>query len=320
MEAATRVLEAAGVEIEFEEALAGEAAMELYGTPLPEETLASIKRNRVALKGPVTTPVGKGFRSVNVQLRQSLDLYANLRPAKSFEGVPTRYPGVDLVVVRENTEGLYSGVERIDRERSRAESVNVVTRRACERIVEFAFQHAEREGRGKVTAVHKANILKATGGLFLEVARDVARRHPGIEFEDRIIDNMAMQLVKNPLQFDVIVTTNLFGDILSDLCAGLIGGLGLAPSANIGDTIAVFEPVHGSAPKYAGLNKVNPAAAILSSALMLRHLDEREAADRIVEALREVLREGEKVTYDLGGSATTSEMTDAIISKMRERS
>ena len=313
VDAALRVLRATGVRIDFEEMPAGEAALEKYGTPLPEELLESIRRNRVALKGPITTPVGSGFRSVNVGIRQALDLYANLRPAKTFEGVKARYSDVDLVVVRENTEGLYCGIERfVDEDKTIAESVNRITRKASERIVRFAFEYALRENRRKVTAVHKANILKTTGGLFLRVAREVAQDYPEVEFEDRIVDNMALQLVKNPEIFDVIVTTNLFGDILSDLCAGLVGGLGLAPSANIGEEIAVFEPVHGSAPKYAGKNKVNPSAMILSSVLMLRHLGEREAADKVENALREVIKEGEKVTYDLGGEAGTSEMAEAI--------
>jgi isocitrate dehydrogenase (NAD+) len=312
-EAALRVLEATGVRIRFEEMPAGEAAMRSYGSPLPEGLLDSIRRNRVALKGPVTTPIGTGFRSVNVGIRQALELYANLRPAKSYEGARTRYSNVDLVVVRENTEGLYCGIERfVDEEKTIAESVNRITRAASERIVRFAFDYAVKEGRRKVTAVHKANILKTTGGLFLSVAREVAQDYPEVEFEDRLVDNMAMQLIKNPELYDVIVTTNLFGDILSDLCAGLIGGLGLAPSANIGEGVAVFEPVHGSAPKYAGLNKVNPSAMILSSALMLKYLGEAEAANRVEEALKEVIKAGEKVTYDLGGAASTMEMAEAI--------
>jgi len=316
--AAVHVLEATGIDFNFEEVIAGEQAMEEFGTPLPEETLDSIRKNKVALKGPVTTPVGTGFRSVNVGLRQALDLYTNLRPAKSFIGVPSRYSDIDLVVVRENTEGLYCGIESIDEARTRAESINLITRKASERIVRFAFEYARREGRKTVTAVHKANILKATGGLFLEVAREVAADYTDIEFNDRIVDNMAMQLVKDPHQFDVIVATNLFGDILSDLCAGLVGGLGLAPGANIGEASAVFEPVHGSAPKYAGQNKLNPAATILSAVLMLRHLGERKAADTVTTAVEQVLSEGKSVTYDLGGSASTSGMADAIIAKMDE--
>ena len=316
--AAVSVLEATGVGFDFEEVLAGEQAMKTFGTPLPDETLNSIRKNKVALKGPVTTPIGTGFRSVNVGMRQALDLYANLRPAKSFVGVPSRYQDIDLVIVRENTEGLYCGIESIDEARTRAESINLITRKASERIVRFAFEYARREGRKTVTAVHKANILKATGGLFLEVARSVAADYSDIKFNDRIVDNMAMQLVKDPYQFDVIVATNLFGDILSDLCAGLVGGLGLAPGANIGESCAVFEPVHGSAPKYAGQNKLNPTATILSAVLMLRHLGERRAADKVTAAVEQVLAEGKSVTYDLGGRASTSEMADAIISKMDE--
>jgi isocitrate dehydrogenase (NAD+) len=320
VDAAVHVLEATGVDINLEKVIAGVEAMKVFGKPLPDETLDSIKKNTVALKGPVTTPIGEGFRSVNVGLRQALDLYANLRPAISYPGVPSRYENVDLVVVRENTEGLYSGIEKIDKDRTRAESVNLITRKASERIVKFAFEYSRREGRNMVTAVHKANILKATGGLFLEVAREVSKNYPDIEFNDRIVDNMAMQLVKNPNQFDVIVATNLFGDILSDLCAGLVGGLGLAPGANIGERYAVFEPVHGSAPRHAGKNKVNPTATILSSVLMLKHLGEKSAADKINLAIQDVLREGKSTTYDLRGSSSTSEMADAVISKMDERS
>lgn len=313
--ATLHVLEATGVKIKFDEMVAGEAAMARHGSPLPEELLESIRKNKVALKGPVTTPVGSGFRSVNVGIRQALNLYANLRPAKSYEGVKSRYSNVDLVMVRENTEGLYSGIERfVDEGKTIAESVNRITKSASERIVRFAFEYALREGRRKVTAVHKANILKTTGGLFLKCAKDVAMGYPQVEFEDRIVDNMAMQLVKNPELFDVIVTTNLFGDILSDLSAGLVGGLGLAPSANIGEGVAVFEPVHGSAPKYAGMNKVNPSAMILSAVLMLKHLGEKEAASSVEGALKEVIRAGEKVTYDLGGSASTTEMAEAVVS------
>jgi isocitrate dehydrogenase (NAD+) len=313
--ATLHVLEATGVKIKFDEMVAGEAAMARHGSPLPEKLLESIRKNKVALKGPVTTPVGSGFRSVNVGIRQALNLYANLRPAKSYEGVKSRYSNVDLVVVRENTEGLYSGIERfVDEGKTIAESVNRITKSASERIVRFAFDYALREGRRKVTAVHKANILKTTGGLFLQCAKNVAMDYSQVEFEDRIVDNMAMQLVKNPELFDVIVTTNLFGDILSDLCAGLVGGLGLAPSANIGENIAVFEPVHGSAPKYAGMNKVNPSAMILSAVLMLKHLGEKEAANRVEGSLKEVIRAGEKVTYDLGGNASTTEMAEAIVS------
>ena len=310
------VLKATGLKFHFDEAIAGEAALKTSGTPLPEDTIESIRKNKVALKGPVTTPVGTGFRSVNVGLRQALELYANLRPAKTFTGIPSRYNDVDVIMVRENTEGLYSGIEKIDEKRTRAESVNLITRKGSERIVRFAFEYASREDRKRVTAVHKANILKATGGLFLEVAKEVAANYPQIAFDDRIVDNMAMQLVRDPTQFEVIVTTNLFGDILSDLCAGLVGGLGVAPGANIGDSCAVFEPVHGSAPKHAGTNKANPSATILSAVLMLKHLGEKQEAERITKAIKDVFQEGVSTTYDLGGSASTYEMSEAIIEKM----
>ncbi len=315
VEAGRRVIEASGAHIEWESMEAGAEAMEREGTPLPQNVLDSIKRNKVALKGPITTPVGSGFRSINVALRMELDLYANLRPARTIEGVKAPYKDLDLVVVRENTEDLYSGIERRVSE-DRAESIKVITRSASERIVRFAFEYARKEGRSKVTAVHKANILKLTDGLFLETARRVAEEYADIEFEDRIVDNMAMQLVQKPWLYDVLVLPNLYGDIISDLCAGLVGGLGVAPSGNFGEDIAVFEPVHGSAPKYQGMNKVNPTAFILSGVLMLRHLGEDEAADRVFRAVCEVIKEGKEVTYDLGGEAGTSEMADAIIDKM----
>ncbi|MDD5667279.1 MAG: isocitrate/isopropylmalate dehydrogenase family protein, partial [Actinomycetota bacterium] len=263
VEACRRIIEAAGVEIAWEVQEAGAGVMEKYGTPLPAHVLDSIRENKVAMKGPVTTPVGSGFRSINVALRKELDLYVNLRPAKSIEGVRSPYRDIDLVVVRENTEDLYAGIERqVDEDT--AESIKLITRGASERVCRFAFDYARREGRSKVTAVHKANILKFTDGLFLEVARSVATAYPDIEFEDRIVDNMAMQLVQKPHIYDVLVLPNLYGDIISDLCAGLVGGLGVAPSANIGEDIQVFEPVHGSAPKYTGMNKVNPTAQILT--------------------------------------------------------
>ena len=315
VEACRRIIEAAGVEIEWDVQRAGEEVVEEYGTPMPTHVLESIRANKVAMKGPITTPVGSGFRSINVALRKELDLYANLRPAKSIEGVRSPYKDIDLVVVRENTEDLYAGIERqVDEDT--AESVKLITRGASERICRFAFEHARREGRRKVTAVHKANILKLTDGLFLEVARRVAQDYPDIEFEDRIADNMAMQLVQKPHLYDVLVLPNLYGDIISDLCAGLVGGLGVAPSANIGDDIQVFEPVHGSAPKYTGMNKVNPTAQILTGVLMLHHLGEEEAARRIYEATTAVIAEGKTVTYDLGGDAGTSEMADAIIARL----
>ncbi|MQL51935.1 NAD-dependent isocitrate dehydrogenase [Desulfofundulus thermobenzoicus] len=315
--AATKtVLAATGVPIRWEEKLAGETALKEYGTLLPEDTLASIRKNRVALKGPLTTPVGTGFRSVNVALRKEFDLYVNLRPARTYAGVKTRYDRVDLVVVRENTEDLYAGIEHMVGEDA-AESIKIITRRGAERIVRFAFEYAVREGRKKVTAVHKANIMKCTDGLFLAVARQVAGDYPQIEFEDRIVDNMCMQLVQKPELYDVLVMPNLYGDIISDLCAGLVGGLGMAPGANIGTDIAIFEPVHGSAPKYAGQNRVNPAAMIFSAVMMLKHLGEKEAADRVERALAEVIREGRVVTYDLGGTASTSAMAGAVVDKMR---
>lgn len=312
-EAALKVIEATGVKIKWQEEDAGEIALKKYGTPLPESCLEAIRNHKVALKGPITTPVGSGFRSVNVALRKELDLYAGVRPAKYLPLKDARYEGIDLVVVRENTEGMYSGVEHfIDKERNAAESIRIITRKATERIARFAFEYARRKDRKKVTVVHKANILKATCGLFLEITREISTLFPEIEFEDRIIDNMAMQLVKKPQEYDVIVTTNLFGDILSDLCAGLVGGLGVVPGANIGDDYAVFEPVHGSAPKYAGQNKVNPTATILSGAMLLDYLGESKASQKIRQAVEQVIKEGTQVTYDLGGDATTSQMSETI--------
>ena len=323
IEAARRVLEATGIEFEWDVQQAGAAVMKERGTPLPEEVLDSIRRNKVGLKGPITTPLGSGFRSVNVAIRQRLDLYANLRPAKTIPGVRSRYEGVDLVVVRENTEGLYAGIEHYVIPGEAAESVKLITRVKSERIVRFAFEYARRHGRHKVTAVHKANVLKFSDGLFLQVAREVAQGYPDIEFEDRIVDNMCMQLVQKPEQYDVLVCPNLYGDIVSDLAAGLVGGLGVAPGANIGDGLAVFEPVHGSAPKYAGQNKVNPTAAILSGALMLRWLGEEEAAKQVEWAVAQVIAEGKYVTYDLKPDRNdptavgTQEMAEAIIGRMK---
>ena len=320
--AARRVLEATGIEFDWDTQEAGAGVMERYGTPLPQAVLDSIRTNRVALKGPITTPVGTGFRSVNVAIRQALDLYANLRPARAMVGIPNSYDGVDLVVVRENTEGLYAGVEHDVIPGEAAESIRIITRRGSERIVRFAFEYARAHSREKVTAVHKANILKATGGLFLAVAREVAQDYPEIGFEDRIVDNMCMQLVRRPLEYDVLVAPNLFGDIISDLCSGLVGGLGVAPGANIGSDLAVFEPVHGSAPRYTGKNKVNPIATILSGALMLRHLGKNEAAERVERAVAAVVAEGRHVTYDLKPTRDdptavgTQEAADAIIAAM----
>ena len=315
MSVAQRVLEATGVPFRWDVQEAGESAMRKYGTPLPESVLSSIRRTGVAYKGPITTPVGSGFRSVNVALRQELDLYANLRPAKTLPGVPTCFHDVDLVVVRENTEDLYAGIEHMVGDDA-AESIKIITRRGSERIARFAFTYAVKNGRRKVTAVHKANIMKLTDGLFLRSCAEVAKEYPQIEFEDRIVDNMCMQLVQKPELYDVLVLPNLYGDIISDLCAGLIGGLGVAAGANLGDRYAVFEAVHGSAPKYAGQNRVNPTALILSGVLMLRYLGEDAAADRLEKAVTTVLAEGQHVTYDLGGTAGTSQMADAVIAKL----
>ena len=315
-EATRRVLDATGIAFEWEVQEAGEATIASEGTPLPERVLESIRRNKVALKGPITTPVGSGFRSVNVGLRQALNLYANLRPARSMAGVPSRYEDVDLVIVRENTEDLYAGIEHMVG-KDAAESIKIITRVASERIARFAFEYAVANGRHKVTAVHKANIMKLSDGLFLESCRTIAADYEGrIEFEDRIVDNMCMQLVQKPELYDVMVLPNLYGDIVSDLCAGLVGGLGVAPGANIGEDGAVFEPVHGSAPKYAGLNKANPTALILSGALMLRHLGYPEMGARVEEAVRSVIAEGRTTTSDLGGNAGTSQFADAVIERL----
>jgi isocitrate dehydrogenase (NAD+) len=315
-EATRRVLDASGVAFDWEVQDAGEGVMAQHGTPLPEHVLESIRRNKVAIKGPITTPVGSGFRSVNVTLRQTLGLYANLRPARSIKGLEGRYSDVDLVIVRENTEDLYAGIEHMVG-RDAAESIKIITREASERIAKFAFEYAVANGRKKVTAVHKANIMKLSDGLFLESCATVAKGYEGkVEFEDRIVDNMCMQLVQKPELYDVMVLPNLYGDIISDLCAGLVGGLGVAPGANIGTEASVFEPVHGSAPKYAGMNKANPTAMILSGVLMLRHLGEQDAAVRVETALREVIAEGKSTTYDLGGPAGTSQFADAIIARL----
>ncbi len=314
--ATTRVLDATGIAFEWETQDAGEATIASEGTPLPERVLESIRRNKIALKGPITTPVGSGFRSVNVGLRQALNLYANLRPARSMVGVQSRYVDVDLVIVRENTEDLYAGIEHMVG-KDAAESIKIITRAASERIARFAFEYAVANGRRKVTAIHKANIMKLSDGLFLESCRTVAAEYDGkIEFEDRIVDNMCMQLVQKPDLYDVLVAPNLYGDIISDLCAGLVGGLGVAPGANIGEDGAVFEPVHGSAPKYAGLNKANPTALILSGALMLRHMGYVAAGEQVEAAVRAVVAEGRTTTADLGGTAGTSQFADAVIEQM----
>jgi isocitrate dehydrogenase (NAD+) len=319
-EAAVRVIEATGIDIEWEEMKAGLAAIEEFKDPLPEITLESIRTNKIALKGPLTTPVGSGFRSVNVALRKEFDLFVNLRPAKSFEGLKTRYDDIDLIVFRENTEEFYAGIEHyIDPQRSAAETIGVVTRNGSERICRYAFEYAKEHGRKKITVVHKANILKFTGGLFLDVARSVAEEFPEIRFDDKIIDNMAMQMVLNPNQFDVILTTNLFGDILSDLASGLVGGLGLAPGANIGFETAIFEAVHGSAPDIAGKNIANPCAVILAGAQMLDHLGELGKAKMITDAVAEVIREGKQVTRDLNPERYigTREMGKAIEERIK---
>lgn len=304
------VVKATGVNIEWEEVEAGEAQIEKYGTPLPKHVIEAIKKNKIAIKGPITTPIGKGFRSVNVTLRQELDLYVNLRPIKSFQGIDKKYKDIDLVIVRENTEDLYAGIEHKIGDYA-AESIKIITRKASERIVEFACKYYKDNNRKKVTGVHKANIMKLSDGLFLDVFREVADREK-VEFDDLIVDAAAMNLVLNPEKYDVMVMPNLYGDILSDLGAGLVGGLGIIPGANIGKECAVFEAVHGSAPQIAGLNKANPTALIQSAVMMLRYIGEKEAAKTIENALSEVFRNGEKLTVDLGGTATTTEFTEEI--------
>jgi isocitrate dehydrogenase (NAD+) len=314
VEATLKIIEKTGLKIAWEEALAGQEALKTEGDPLPEKTIASIRRNGLALKGPLTTQVGKGFRSINVAMRREFGLYANLRPIRSFSGVKALYQDLNLVVVRENTEDLYAGIER-QVGADQAESIKVITRKGSERIARFAFEYALQQGRKKVTAIHKANIMKLSDGLFLEAVKSIADLYPAITFNDLIVDNAAMQLVMNPYQFEVIVAPNLYGDILSDLCAGLIGGLGLAPAANIGDQVSIFEPVHGSAPDLAGKKTANPTSMILSAVLMLRQIGELEAAERIEEALAAVLKAGRYTTPDLGGSSSTFEMADAILAK-----
>jgi isocitrate dehydrogenase (NAD+) len=320
VEATLRIINATGADIEWIEAEAGLGAFEKHGDPLPDATIEAIREHRLALKGPLTTPVGTGFRSVNVAMRREFDLYVNLRPTRSFEGVRSRYSNIDLVIFRENTEGLYSGIERYaDEKHERAEMVGVVTRSGSERILRAAFEYAVRQGRKKVTVVHKANILKLTSGMFLEIGREVGREYPQIQTDEKIIDNMAMQMVINPNQFDIIVTTNLFGDILSDLASGLVGGLGLTPGANIGEKAAVFEAVHGSAPDIAGKNLANPAAILLAGTMLLRHIGEFDRAQRIETALEDVIREGKHITRDLNPETGvgTVEMTDAIIERLK---
>jgi len=342
VEAARRCIDAAGAGIDWEVMEAGTDVLERLGTVLPDATLESIRRNGIALKGPITTPVGKGYRSVNVYLRQTLDLYACLRPCKSYKGVRSKYSDIDLVIVRENTEDLYAGIEFQKGNDDTTEIINWLNKHskrrigedsgisikpisvgATERIVRFAFDYARKNGRKKVTSVHKANIMKFTDGLWLEVSREVAKDYTDIEFEDRIVDNMCMQLVQKPELYDVLVLPNLYGDIISDLCAGLVGGLGVAPGANIGEKTAIFEATHGSAPKYKGQNKVNPTALILSGVLMLRHIGKTKEADKLENAVAAVIAEGKSVTYDMKedrndpAAVGTKEMANAIIKKVK---
>jgi isocitrate dehydrogenase (NAD+) len=310
--ATVRVLEAAGADIEWDSHLAGSEALARHGDTIPPGLVESIRKNKVALKGPVTTPVGKGFRSVNVQLRKTLELYANLRPAKSLPSIPSRFEGVDLVIVRENTEGLYSGIEH-EVVPGVMESLKIITEKASTRIAHFAFQYARKYGRKRVTAVHKANIMKLSDGLFLDCFRKVSEQYPDIEADDRIIDNLCMQLVMRPETYDVLLLENLYGDIVSDLAAGLVGGLGVAPGANIGEGVAMFEAVHGSAPDIAGRDRANPNAMMRSAILMMRWLDEPEIAERLGKAIRKVFVDQEIRTRDLGGTASTSEFTEAVV-------
>jgi isocitrate dehydrogenase (NAD+) len=341
-EATKRVLEATGVKFNWEIGLAGAGVIEKYGTPLPDSVLASIRKNKIAIKGPVTTPIGTGFRSVNVALRKALDLYACVRPCKTYPGVPSLYNDVDIVIVRENTEDLYAGVEFEKGKTETAElikfinskmnnairpdsglSIKMITEAGTRRIVKYAFEYARKNGRKKVTATHKANIMKFSDGLYLAVAREVAAQYPDIEFQDALIDNLCMQLVRRPQEYDIIVAPNLYGDIISDLCAGLVGGLGMAPGANIGEGIALFEPTHGSAPKYTGQNKVNPMAMMLSGMLMLRYIGEKKAGDRLEKAIAAVVAEGKSVTYDMKPTRDdptavgTSQVADAVIAALK---
>jgi isocitrate dehydrogenase (NAD+) len=339
-EATRRVLEATGVKFQWDAVIIGSQAQNKFDTPLPDQALKSIRKNKVALKGPVTTPIGTGFRSVNVALRQTLDLYACLRPYKVYPGINTPFKGVDIVVVRENTEDLYAGIEfaRGDSRtrqlldlvldttgkeirKDSAVSLKVISQTASRRIVKFAFKYARQNGRKKVTAVHKANILKFSDGLFLDTAREVAKEYSDIEFGDMLVDATCMELVRKPHMFDVLVLPNLYGDIISDLCAGLVGSMGVAPGANIGDEVAIFEPTHGSAPKYAGQNKANPVATMLSGVMMLRYLGEKDSADRLESAIAEVIAEGKNVTYDLkldpATAVGTSQVADAVIEKLK---
>ncbi len=317
-EAAVRVIEAAGVKIEWDRQDAGIPAVQKYGTSVPDQLLDSVRENRVALKGPITTLVGKGFRSANVALRQKLDLYVNLRPVKSIGGVPSRYNKVDIIIVRENTEDLYSGIENLISP-GVTQAIKVVTERASERVARWAFNYAKENGRKKVTLVHKANIMKISDGLFLKVFEEVAKEFPEIRAEDKIVDALCMQLVMDPTRYDVLLLGNLFGDIVSDLAAGLVGGLGVVPGANIGDEYAVFEAVHGSAPDIAGKNLANPTALIFSALLMLRHLGEHEAAERIWKSMIVTLAIGHNLTHDLGGECSTTEYTDELVKEIKSR-
>ncbi len=314
--AAVSAVEATGVDITWEEHIVGTAALEEWGSPLPENVLESIKKNRVALKGPVTTPVGKGFKSVNVQIRQALDLYANVRPCNKLPGVKSPFHDVNLVIFRENTEGLYSGLEYMDEKRGIADAIARVSKTGSERILRFAFEYCSKHGI-KLTLVHKANILKLTSGMFLNIGRDLAKEYPEVEFNDRIVDNMCMQLVSYPERYDGLVTTNLFGDILSDLSAALVGGLGLVAGANIGDELAVFEAVHGSAPDIAGQDKANPTALMLTAEMMLHHIGEGDAANKLRKSIEQIYKEGEYLTGDVGGSTSCSAFTEQVVKKIK---
>lgn len=317
VDAAVRAIEATGAEIEWDPQDAGAGAVPKHGAPLPEATLASIRSTRMCLKGPLATPLGGGYKSVNVALRLEFDLYANLRPARRFDGIKNRYEQVDLFVVRENTQGEYVGIEHyIDPTRSAAEAISIITKFGCDRIIRFAFEHARAAGRKKVTLVHKANILKMTSGLFLDTGREIARAYPDIVFEDIIVDNCAMQLVRDPSRFDVIVTTNLFGDILSDLTAGLIGGLGLTAGANIGDSCAIFEAVHGTAPDIAGQGIANPTAVMLAGCMMLDRMGQRDRSQRLERAIRATISEGKFTTRDIGGCSSTMAFANRVIEVM----
>jgi isocitrate dehydrogenase (NAD+) len=313
--AAKKLIDAAGVKINWDVQEAGERMLPAHGSPLPQSVIESVRKNKIAMKGPITTPVGEGFRSVNVALRKEFDLYANVRPAKTYKGIPSRYDNIDIVIIRENTEDLYAGIEHMVGEDA-AESIKIFTRKGCERIVRFAFEYARKEGRKKVTAVHKANIMKCTDGMFLNIAREISGEYPDIQFEDMIIDAMCMRLVQTPEACDLLVLPNLYGDIVSDLCAGLVGGLGVAPGANIGNGLAIFEPVHGSAPGIAGKDIANPTAMMLSGVHMLRYLGELQAAARVHKAITKIIEDGKFVTADLGGKLGTAAFTEKVIAAL----